>query len=239
MILPLAYILALQVTSGYALKIAGLGSSFAAGPGLQSSQNYAAILAKKLNANLTDVSVSGSTLLSMKSQISKVPADTDIITITSGGNDIGFIGGLTMESMLGRASTPSISESELLKRFNDDLAQIHTIAPKAKVYLVEYLTILGPDVKPGVDVPFNAQRVEYHRSVAETLLRATRKAAEGKKWVVVVPTAKDSVHHGVGSKTPWVNSNKVGNEGGIFWHPNRLGMEAIASLLHTTIKSTK
>jgi len=226
----LAAVIALQILCTMALQIASLGSSFAAGPGL--SENYAKILSKKLHADLSDLSASGSTLLSMSSQISRLPKSADVVTITSGGNDLNYVGGLT----LGTAMGSSVSETQLVGRFNDALARIHTIAPKAKVYLVEYLTILGPDVKPGSTVSFSAAQVESHRAVAATLQKATAKAAEGKDWVREVPVAKLSEGHGLGSKEPWVNGRSIGAGGGAPWHPNAAGMKAIADMLYEEIK---
>jgi lysophospholipase L1-like esterase len=221
-----------------ALQLAGLGSSFAAGPGLR--ENYARILAGRLNASIADLSVSGSTLLSMGSQISKLPKNADIITITSGGNDLNYIGGLSM----GTTGTSSLSEPQFLKRWEDVLANIHTASPKAVVYLVEYLTILGPDVKPGATVSMNAAAVEYHQGVAAKLQRGTAKAAEGKDWVKDVPVAKLSQTHGLGSAEPWVNgagmSGAKGSGGlGAAWHPNAAGMKAIANILYDTIEKSK
>jgi lysophospholipase L1-like esterase len=236
----LPFTILLHIAAVTALHIASLGSSFAAGPGLH--QNYARILADKLGATLTDLSVSGSTLLSMGSQISRLPSSADIITVTSGGNDLGYIGGLAMDSrgggLAGGAGGSILSESALVGRFNDDLAKIHERAPKAKIYLVEYLTILGPDVRPGSSVPFNAARVEHHRKVAATLQGATEKAAEGKAWVEVVPVAEASQKHGIGSAQPWVNGASGGSSDGVAWHPNRAGMTAIANMLYERIKGT-
>jgi lysophospholipase L1-like esterase len=227
--LQIAGVIAMQVLCTMALQMASLGSSYAAGPGLR--QNYAKVLAGKLGADLTDLSVSGTTLLSMSSQINRIPKNADIITVTSGGNDLNYIGGLT----LGIAGTSSVSEQQLVGRFNDDLAKIHTKAPKARVYLVEYLTILGPDVKPGTTVSFSASQVESHRRVAAILQKATEKAAEGKDWVTDVPVASQSQGHGLGSKEPWVNGNRVVG-GGAMWHPNTAGMNAVAGMIYDVIK---
>lgn len=231
-------VILLLFSAASALQMTSLGSSYAAGPGLKPDQKYSRIAAAALNANLTDLAVSGSTLISMASQIAKIPSDAEIISITSGGNDLGYIGGLMADSMGAGPKAPSISEEELVKRWNDDLAKIHTAAPKAKVFLVEYLTILGPDVRPNIDVPFNASRIEYHRGVATILLNGTRTAASGKDWLSLVSVAENSVGHGIGSAEPWVNGKSVGTQGGTAWHPNVPGMKAVADRLVETIKST-
>jgi hypothetical protein len=227
-------IIALLIANSVALQMASLGSSFAAGLGLPATANYAHLVASNLGATLSDLSASGSTLLSMNSQITRIPSNTDIVTVTSGGNDIGYIGGLMTDSMGlgGFGGGSSLSTAQLIERFNDALAKIHNKAPKAKVYLVEYLTILGPDVIPDSNVPFNAARVEYHRSVAATLQKATMTAAEGKDWVERIPVAEASQAHGIGSTEPWVN----GNRGVGAWHPNAAGMKAVADILFGRIK---
>jgi lysophospholipase L1-like esterase len=97
------------------MHLVSLGSSFAAGPGLapitntsakRSSINYPSLLAKSLGAHHTDLSVSGATLLNLsitrqkvflgeefQPQVEGVPEDADVVTITGGGNDLGYIGG--------------------------------------------------------------------------------------------------------------------------------------------------
>ena len=96
--------------------IAALGSSFAAGPGLEpivdagamrSGANYAHLLAKALGADLVDLTVSGATTANILDtpqqtmtgidyppQILGLPDDADLVTITAGGNDLQFIGSM-------------------------------------------------------------------------------------------------------------------------------------------------
>lgn len=92
--------------------VAALGSSFAAGPGIQpvadpaamrSTRNYAHLLADRLGASLVDLSVSGATTATIlhtpqvtmtgaqyPPQIHGLPADADLVTVTAGGNDLQF-----------------------------------------------------------------------------------------------------------------------------------------------------
>jgi lysophospholipase L1-like esterase len=88
-----------------------LGSSFAAGPGIEpiidrsagrSGRNYAHLVAEFYGARITDLSVSGattSTILDTSQrvgtrrfapQISLLPAECDLVFITAGGNDLGY-----------------------------------------------------------------------------------------------------------------------------------------------------
>ena len=92
------------------IKIAALGSSFAAGPSIdpvidqaamRSGRNYPHQLAEKLDADLVDLTVSGATLLNVLNepqttrsgevfppQLEGLPPDADIVTLTGGGNDL-------------------------------------------------------------------------------------------------------------------------------------------------------
>lgn len=68
---------------------------------MRSTVNYPSFLAKRLDAKLTDLTVSGATLLnvldtpqgmlkSFRPQVDGVTSDADIVTITAGGNDMGY-----------------------------------------------------------------------------------------------------------------------------------------------------
>lgn len=96
--------------------LAALGSSFAAGPGIdpiedpdaeRSGRNYAHQLAERLSARLVDRTVSGATTANIVDtpqampdgrefapQLEGVPADADVVTVTAGGNDLQFAGAL-------------------------------------------------------------------------------------------------------------------------------------------------
>jgi len=104
--------------------IAALGSSFAAGPGIEpvadaaamrSQKNYAHQLADRLGAGLVDLTVSGATTANIVDtpqqtaggivyppQVDGVPADADVVTITAGGNDLQFAGAMLYAAWLRR-----------------------------------------------------------------------------------------------------------------------------------------
>ncbi|MEP6843688.1 MAG: GDSL-type esterase/lipase family protein, partial [Pseudolysinimonas sp.] len=104
-------------------RYVAMGSSFAAGPGLgalapgapagagQSLRNYPHLVATELGLSLTDVSFSGATITGllngettiqgyrMPPQVDALTPDTRLVTITGGGNDVGYIGRIMMGSM--------------------------------------------------------------------------------------------------------------------------------------------
>lgn len=98
------------------MMLAALGSSFAAGPGIEpvenidamrSSRNYARQLAERLGADLVDLSVSGATTATVLEipqltmtgvefppQIDGLPKDADLVMVTAGGNDLQYAGSM-------------------------------------------------------------------------------------------------------------------------------------------------
>ena len=159
------------------MHLTALGSSFASGPGIplyanvsasRSTQNYPHLLAHKLNANLTDLTTAGATLLNLLSepqtlpageicppQISLVPRESDIVTLTCGGNDLGYIGSLTHASLMAsygqtteELPPPLLSMEQLTARMGAVVDAIHARAPGARVLLVEYLPVLGMETRP-------------------------------------------------------------------------------------------
>jgi lysophospholipase L1-like esterase len=226
-------LMAFHIISTTALQMASLGSSYAAGPGLVT--NYPHLIASKLSANLTDRSISGSLLKDISSQISGILPDTDIVTLTSGGNDLNYVVGLSQHV----APAQTVSQDELTGRFTSALDQIHTIAPNATVYLVEYLTILGADTKANVDVPFNATQITAFESIFSKLKAATEAAQKGKEdWVTIVPVSSQSTGHALGSSDVlWVNGASVPDgAGGAAWHPNTEGTKAVADMVVGSIQ---
>ncbi|KAJ6153214.1 hypothetical protein N7497_007533 [Penicillium chrysogenum] len=223
------------------LKIASLGSSFAAGPdippqiepraALRSGQNYPHLLAQHLNADLTDLSVSGATLLNITvepqatpfnvtfpPQISDLPEDANIITLTAGGNDINYIGGMIADAC----------DAELQ-------SSIHKRAPGARIFLVEYLAVLGPGTQAGRDIPLTQERIQHYRGVADVLQHAYPVAVQGRTdWCETVPIHQLSQEHALGSKESWVG----GFESGPLLHPNLDGMKAVADILAETIRKS-
>jgi lysophospholipase L1-like esterase len=262
------------------MHIASLGSSFAAGPSIppqtnaaarRSGANYPSLLAKALNAKLTDLSASGATLLNVLNepqqtllatlppQIDLLPADVDVVTLTAGGNDLGYSAG-----MIGEAAQLTIDDRELLgamlegmglkkevvvgavgadevkERFVRIIDAIKLKAPKARIYLVEYLAIFGPESKISEDQPLGPERVEIYKGMATELARAYHEAGETRSGVEVVSIAKISEGHALGSAEPWMTgyTAELLMRGGAPYHPNAAGHVAVAEELVRRVKGT-
>jgi lysophospholipase L1-like esterase len=252
------------------LHVAALGSSFAAGPGIppqinrmagRSGNNFAHILASRLGADITDLTVSGATLYNIlfepqvrgkttfEPQLSELPSDADIVTVTGGGNDIGYIGGIMTDALKGTflgwllswvlpfPTANPVTAEEATRRFIEVIDKIREKAPKSRIYLVEYLCLLGLETRPGIDINLTEERFRYHQYVAEQLSTVYKLAAEARPDCEVIPVHEKSRDHGLGSKEPWVEGFSLG----ILWqgnpfHPNLEGMQAVADMIYERVK---
>lgn len=255
------------------MLIVALGSSFAAGPTLlpvadraamRSAANYPHRLAAALDADLVDLTVSGATAgtilhapqviapgVRFPPQIDGLPPAADLVTLTAGGNDLGYIG--SMLTAAWRRHDPSAPMSALLgpqyprippvtaqslDAVAGELARIvgavRSRAPRARVVLVDYLTVLGTASRSSV-VDFDVDELRAFRALQDALERAFRHAA-GQSGAELVAVSEHSRGHGLGSAAPWVNDfvPDPRRTAGSF-HPTQAGMAAVAALLVTAL----
>jgi lysophospholipase L1-like esterase len=263
------------------LHIAALGSSFAAGPGIEpivdttarrSSNNYAHLTAAALDAKLTDLTSSGATLLNVLSgpqafwlarslvpQLDLLPPDVDIVTLTAGGNDLGYSKGMIFDAyraslrespVLGwalkatgltekHAQIGDVTFGQVKQRFLEIFDRIHAVAPKATIYLVQYLDVFGPDTEVQPDQPLDKERCQFYRDIAKDLAQTYRDAAALRKdFVELVEMSEISKGHELGSKEPWVTGFTSGMmfTGQVPYHPNAVGHAAVAHELERRIR---
>ena len=240
--------------------LAALGSSFAAGPGItptvnrwagRSGRNYAHLLAAKWGARLTDLTVGGATTATMLDtaqwvlwhrfapQVSGVPEDADLVTITAGGNDLRYASSLTMAGYAGWfrrrpiAASPGASEKQVADAA-DGLARVveaaRARAPRARVVLAQYPTMIGPATRYSPAAPFDEATLAAFRELGLQLDDAFARAAR-QSGADLVPVGAASVDHAIGSSEPWVTGFKPTLAGAAAFHPNAAGMVAIADLI--------
>lgn len=246
--------------------LAALGSSFAAGPGIdpvenrwamRSGGNYAHLVAAQLGARLTDLTVSGATTATILDQpqrflwhrfppqMDRFPSDADLVTVTAGGNDLGYLGSMLRlghAGLLGRhrftapltvlfGQLPSPTP-DMVDAAADGLVAIvgavHERAPAARVLLVDYLTILGPHTPDDRAAPFEAVTRDTLRAVGDAVVRVFTTAG-ARSGAEVVSVAERSRDHVLGSAEPWVNGLRIGSPAS--FHPNAAGMRAVAEAI--------
>ncbi|MDI2129419.1 SGNH/GDSL hydrolase family protein [Yinghuangia seranimata] len=211
----------------------------------RSAGNYPRLLARRLGARLTDLTVSGATTAT-------VPEDADLVTITVGGNDLnyasamfaaGFAGRLStrrwtrpLRAVLPTATVPEPTEEDL-DRAAAALVRVvigaRDRAPGARVLLVDYLTVLGPDTRPGPNVPLPQESLAKLRALGHQVDRLFALAAE-RTAAELVPISSLSRDHTLGSSEPWVTGfpprlrdlRRIAP-----FHPNAHGMHAVADAI--------
>ncbi len=254
-------------------KYVNMGSSFAAGPSIatpadspntrcnRSSQNYAHQIARRHGLALVDVSCGGSTtehLLGawkeLPPQLDAVDANTMLVTFTTGGNDLGYLGGLSGNSCVnvaakaGPAAKPCAtppplptdkSYADLETRMRKIVAEVHRRAPKARLIIADYTTILPPSGVCPV-VPLTPAEADASRVIAKRLDDITIRVAKDTA-TELIPAAKITEGHDACAKDAWVNgypSPGVPVEP-TFFHPRLAAMTAIADALDRHIWPTQ
>ena len=246
-------------------RYVAIGSSFAAGPGItppapdrpakgrQSARNYPHLLAARYGLELIDVTSSGATAdhilrsgqFGRPPQIDAVTEHTELVTVTAGGNDIGYIASLIAASapawltkvpVLGtrlRHATAPAHADDRLTRTADSVAQVFTAirqcAPRARVLCVDYLTVLTQTYH--ADLPFNEQQYHVLTGLADDLTAALALAC-GAHNVELIPAARHSIAHHAWAEQPWTTGWVTSRRGGqTAFHPNADGMTAVSDLI--------
>ncbi|BBX47809.1 SGNH/GDSL hydrolase family protein [Mycobacterium cookii] len=244
-------------------RYVALGSSMAAGPGIRpsapgapfgsgrSARNYAHLVAERLNLDLVDVTFSGATTAhvlherqrSARPQIEALDGSEELVTITIGGNDVGYV------PLLMAASLPAIARRLLAGRVRelfdraareralDDVADalrgvgtaVRGRAPQARVVFVDYLTLLPAEGAPAA--PLSVEHADLGRFVCARLEDVTAAAAQATGCELVRAGHASRGHDGW-SADPWAVAAGLP----LPWrpapfHPNAAGMRAVADLI--------
>lgn len=217
-----------------------LGDSYAAGVGTtpdgasgdcrRSDRSYPARWAAE-NSPATFVSVACSGATSgevLARQVRTVSRDTDLVTITAGGNDVGFA------PVLGTCSTARDDETCLSAvRGGERVARlfapgglisvivgVRLQAPKARILVLGYPRLFEPGRECDVPGVPNAVRRAALNRAADTLNAALADAARRFRGQFV-DVAPAFAGHGVCSADPWINGPTTPRPA--TYHPNDAG----------------
>jgi lysophospholipase L1-like esterase len=250
-------------------RYVALGSSMAAGPGIKpraagspvragrSARNYPHLVAQRLGYDLVDVTYSGATTAnvlrdpqhSAPPQIDALDGSEHLVTVTIGGNDVGYV------PLLFAATVPPLLRAlpvigNALRDLLDPAAReraladvgtslrevgqtVRTRAPQARILFVDYLTLLPPAGTPAP--PLSDAVADLGRHIADRLADITAEAARDTGCGVVSAAQASRAHHawsadpwtiGAGSLLPWRPKP---------FHPNAEGMRAVADLVVETV----
>ena len=263
-------LLGVAAGSASAATYTALGDSYAAGPlipnqslnplgCLRSDHNYAHLSAAAKGLTLTDVSCSGATTNDMTEtqnvepgpnppQFNGLNASTNVVSVTIGGNDIGFTEIIESCITYNPFSTPCKDKydpgghDQLAERIANTapkvaavLQGIHAHSPNARVFVVNYPDILPSGSGCWPTIPLSFGDVPYLHATEERLnaMLATTAAANG---ATLVDWYTPSIGHDAckGSSTRWVEP-LIPGELSAPVHPNKAGMAGAAVALEAAI----
>jgi lysophospholipase L1-like esterase len=251
-----------------------LGDSYTAGPliptqwdglCLRSTENYPSLTAQAIGANLVDASCSGATSVNMtqpqtdlgitinQPQLDSLTANTSLVTLGIGGNDIGFVNIIETcaeESLTDPFGDPCTAHytsggtDQLYQAIYNlgpaiatVLQEIHQRSPHAKVYVVGYPDIL-PEYSDGCwpIVPIAYGDVSYLRQT-ENELNAMLAYESNDNNATYVDTYTPTIGHDVCQLpgTKWIEG-LVPTSAAAPFHPNALGEAAMAKALEAAIE---
>ena len=241
-----------------------MGSSFAAGVGIgplrpgspercgRTTNNYASLTAARFSLALDDHSCSGATTAhllrgwdDLLPQLFGVRPDTRLVTITVGGNDLGYMGLLFAASCdpaagltVGNANRPCPAPPPLpgeadYAALEANLVQIarsvRAIAPAARVIFIQYVTLVPEQLCNAT--PISAEAAANARQLARRLAAVTASAAAAA-GAEVLAADQLSASHTPCDADPFSNGFVVASaRPGAPWHPTAEGHQAIAEAL--------
>jgi lysophospholipase L1-like esterase len=273
-VVSLGVLLALALPAGAAAapNYVALGDSYVAGPVipvqippfgcLKSSNNYAHLAAPRIGLPLRDASCSGAKTDHMTNpqgvspdgpnppQFNSLDADTQVVTLGIGGNDIGF-SSIAQNCLVRQPSTGSPCKDSYTAGGTDQISQriadtapkvasvlqgIHSRSPNARVFVVNYPAIMpesGPACWP--ILPIADGDVAYMRDKEKELnqMLADQAAANGAK---LVDWYTPSIGHDACQPpvVKWVEGAVVTNAAAPV-HPNLFGMQAASDIVAAAV----
>lgn len=265
-------ILVFGAAGARAASYVSLGDSYTAGPlipnpvlplgCLKSSSNYPRLAAPGIGLPLRDPSCSGATTVHMTQpqnvdpdgpnppQFNSLDAETTVVSITIGGNDIGFSSVAQDCITVNPFATPcknkyaSGGKDQLAERIAATAPKVAAVlqgikarSPLARTYVLNYPAIF-PETGFGCwpQMPIGFGDVPYLRSTQQKLnaMLATQAAANG---ATLVNWYGASIGHDAckGSSTRWVEPLVPGELAAPI-HPNKAGMVGAKNVLLAAVK---
>jgi lysophospholipase L1-like esterase len=233
-------------------RYVALGGSFASGPGIptqgsacgRSDHNYPHLVASRLNLRLVDVTCSGATTANVLDepqgthppQIDAVTADTALVSITVGGNNIRYSSTTRAcawkLNCLAGLDQPTINAAvtDLPRHLEQLIGAVRERAPNAIVVLVTYPQVIPPEGAQCAKLAMSPTDAAFIRDLGQRLEDALFVVAKADNVVLADPYL---VTPGHGPCAPagqsWVAGVRARH--GSPYHPTAAGHEEMAALV--------
>lgn len=234
------------------LRYVALGDSYSSGVGAspydpasgacaRSARSYAPLFAAEHRTSFTFAACSGAkTADVLATQIGALNASTDLVTITIGGNDIGFskvLGTCTLSSTdSGCATAVDVAEASavtvLSARLVHTYAAIRHAAPNARVTVLGYPRLFETTAnctEPGV--PNLTRRIKLNQG--DDLLNRVTRTISHLFGFTFVDVRNAFAGHSLCSADPWIHTPTVPTIIGPY-HPTPTGYQAYLRALDRT-----
>jgi lysophospholipase L1-like esterase len=213
-----------------------------------SALDYAHVLARLRALSLVDVTCSGATTVdilhagqfSLPAQLDAMAPQTQLLTVTIGGNDVFFMAnlmGLSCDRAVAArcAVTPDAEVAARFAALPDSLRHIVSEArrrsPAVRVVFLTYFTVL-PDEGTCERVALTLEQADHIRAVAARLATITREVAK-ESGSGLLDVALLSRGHDACAKDPWVLGARR-EQGSLIppFHPTQEAMRAVGNALN-------
>ena len=229
-----------------------MGSSFAAGSGIpdqlpgttcgRSDANYSSLVAEQLDLTLVDVSCGGASAAQLLTesqgayppQIQALTPDTRLVTITVGGNDLGYV---PTANACALGDVPCTVDQAVLDQNAAELVtdlgrlfdQIRATAPDARIVFVTYPRMVYDQECEALG--FDPAEAAVMTQVQTTLQQAFIDATDGRDDVLVIDPYSATGDHGpcAAPDQSWITGKAPPT--GTNFHPTPAEHVAVADLI--------
>jgi lysophospholipase L1-like esterase len=244
-LIPGLTFLGLQPANAVGEAYTALGDSYSSGVGTRSyyadsgscyrsQYAYPVLVAQRMGANLTFAACSGARISDIYNQLASLTASTNLVTVSVGGNDAGFV------SVITRCALPwpwtcwgdinnanNFIRGTLPGQLDALYDTIRSRAPNANVIVVGYPKLFnGEECNFGARIS-NGEQVELNKTA--DLLTATIGARAAAHGFGFVDPRSAYTGHAICDDAEWINglSNPILES----YHPNRSGQIGYTTLV--------
>jgi lysophospholipase L1-like esterase len=204
-------------------------------PCFQASPGYVDVLDARDDVQLTaNAACSGWTAAMVPIQVQVASAagllnaETDLVTMTAGGNDVKFLD--VLQACLFRPlkdcktavkAAEAVARTEVLPALTDAYAAIRAKAPSAKIVVLGYPHLFSPEFGDNAFIADEAAKV-FNKGT-DTLNKVIEEAAKKSPGTVYVDVTDEFAGHGFGSPDSWFAFNPANPFDGVSFHPTATG----------------